>query len=208
MKRDAEATRERILAAASIEFAERGLAGARIDRIAAGAASNVRLIYAHFVSKENLFALTLDRELTAMATAVPVDVDDLPGWVGRLFDYHHARPSGVRISLWRELERPDLGPDDARVYAEKVESMLPVFGDRAAAIDVLVLLYGMAQAWFFTPVGLRGVDGSDPLGDDRILNHRRTLIAAASALTENRQRVQSHPPVQHDSRMVSQNTAR
>ena len=61
MKRDAEATRERILTAASVEFAERGFAGARIDRIAAGATSNVRLIYAHFDSKENLFAVTLDR---------------------------------------------------------------------------------------------------------------------------------------------------
>ena len=182
MKRDAEATRERILAAASVEFAERGLAGARIDRIAAGATSNVRLIYAHFGSKENLFALTLDRELTAMAEAVPVDPEDLPGWVGRLFDYHRENPSGVRISLWRELQRPDLGPDDARVYAEKVGAMAPKTEDRAAAIDLLVLLYGMAQSWFFTPVGLRGVDGSDPQGDVRIDQHRRALVTAAGAL--------------------------
>ncbi|MBD7956521.1 TetR family transcriptional regulator [Microbacterium sp. Sa4CUA7] len=202
MKRDAEATRERILAAASIEFAERGLAGARVDRIASGATSNVRLIYAHFASKENLFALTLDRELTAMATAVPVDVDDLPGWVGRLFDYHRAHPAGVRMSLWRELERPDLGPDDARVYAEKVEAMAPAFGDRAAAIDLLVILYGMAQAWFFTPIGLRGVDGSDPLGEDRIGDHRRTLVAAASALTEAHWLAPSHRSARHDSRLV------
>ena len=186
MKRDAQATKERILAAASDEFAERGLAGARIDRIAAGAASNVRLIYAHFVSKENLFALTLDRELTTMAEAVPIDVDDLPGWVGRLFDYHHEHPSGVRISLWRELERPDLGPDDARVYLEKVETMAPTAADRATAIDLLVLLYGMAQSWFFTPVGLRAVDGSDPLSDARIHLHRRTLVAAARALVESK----------------------
>ncbi|MBB5843999.1 AcrR family transcriptional regulator [Conyzicola lurida] len=186
MKRDAEATRERILAAASAEFAERGLAGARIDRIAAGAASNVRLIYAHFTSKDNLFAVTLDRELTAMAEAVPVDVDDLPGWVGRLFDYHREHPSGVRISLWRELERPDLGPEDAPVYAAKVATMAGATGSAAAAVDLLVLLYGMAQAWFFTPAGLRGVDGSDPHGDDRAREHRAALVAAAETLTTNR----------------------
>jgi len=56
--------------------------------------------------------------------------------------------------------------------------------DKEAAIDLLVLLYGMAQAWFFTPVGLRGVDGSDPLSASRIDYHRRTLVAAASALVE------------------------
>jgi len=186
MKRDAAATRERILAAATIEFAERGLAGARIDRIAAGATSNVRLLYAHFASKENLFALTLDRELTAMAEAVPIDVDDLPGWVGRLFDYHREHPSGVRISLWRELERPDLGPDDAHVYAEKVATMAGATTGTAAAIDLLVLLYGMAQAWFFTPAGLRGLDGSDPDGDTRARAHRLTLVAAATTLTRGR----------------------
>jgi AcrR family transcriptional regulator len=183
MKRDADATRERILAAASVEFADRGLAGARIERIAAGATSNVRLLYAHFSSKENLFALTLDRELTAMAEAVPVDVDDLPGWVGRLFDYHREHPSGVRISLWRELERPNLGPDNALVYAEKVGAMATTTRNRESAIDLLVLLYGMAQAWFFTPVGLRAADGGDPLSDTRIRDHRLALVAAATALT-------------------------
>ena len=186
MKRDAEATKGRILAAASVEFAERGLAGARIDRIAAGATSNVRLIYANFTSKENLFAVTLDRELTAMAEAVPVDVNDLPGWVGRLFDYHREYPAGVRISLWRELERPDLGPDDARVYAEKVAAMAASTNGTASAIDLLVLLYGMAQAWFFTPVGLRGADGSDPLDAVRISIHRQALVSAASTLVKNR----------------------
>ena len=182
MTRDSEATRARILAAAAAEFADHGLAGARIDRIAAGAASNVRLIYAHFGSKEALFGLALERELTTMAEAVPVDVDDLPGWVGRLFDYHRRHPAGARISLWRELERPDLGPDDARVYAEKIQAMVPTMGDKTTAIDLLVLLYGMAQAWFFTPVGLRGVDGSDPLSDSRIRHHRSALIAAAADL--------------------------
>lgn len=182
MKRDAEATKERILTAATLEFADRGLAGARIDRIAANATSNVRLIYAHFGSKENLFAVTLDRELTAMAEAVPVDPDDLAEWVGRLFDYHRERPSGVRMSLWRELERPDLGPDDARVYADKVRAMARNRGDQATAIDLLVLLYGMAQSWFFTPVGLRGADGSDPIADARIEHHRRALVDAAAAL--------------------------
>lgn len=135
-------------------------------------------------SKENLFAVTLDRELTAMAQAVPVDVDDLAGWVGRLFDYHREHPSGVRISLWRELERPDLGPDDARVYAEKVHAIAPSTDQRATAIDLLVLLYGMAQSWFFTPMGLRRVDGCDPLSDDRIRLHRSVLIAVASALVD------------------------
>ncbi|MCU1479788.1 MAG: transcriptional regulator, TetR family [Subtercola sp.] len=184
MARDADATRERILTAAAHEFAERGLAGARIDRIAAGAASNVRLIYSHFGSKENLFGEVLNRELTALAETVPVDVDDLPGWVGRLFDYHRVHPAAVRISLWRELERPELGPDHSPLYAEKVAAMASTAGAADTAVDLLVLLYGMAQAWFFTPLGLRRSDGSDPLTEERISAHRRTLVAATRALTD------------------------
>ncbi|UFS59433.1 TetR family transcriptional regulator [Subtercola endophyticus] len=184
MARDADATRERILATAADEFAERGLAGARIDRIASGAASNVRLIYAYFGSKENLFGAVLNRELTALAEAVPVDVDDLPEWVGRLFDYHRAHPAAVRISLWRELERPELGPDHSPLYAVKVAAIATTVNTADTAVDLLVLLYGMAQAWFFAPVGLKRADGSDPETDKRISAHRRTLVAAARALIE------------------------
>ncbi len=183
MARNADATKERILVAAADEFAANGLAGARIDRIAANAASNVRLIYAHFGSKEDLFAAVLDRELTTLAEAVPVDVDDLPGWVGRLFDYHLAHPAGVRMSLWRELERPGLGPDHSPLYSEKTAAIAAKVGAADAAVDLLTLLYGMAQAWFFTPLGLRGSDGSDPQSDRRISTHRRALVAAARDLT-------------------------
>ena len=55
MPRDADATRARILDAAVAEFSARGLAGARIDRIAEAAAANKRMIYVHFGSKDGLF---------------------------------------------------------------------------------------------------------------------------------------------------------
>ena len=45
MKRDAQATRQRIFDAATAEFAQYGIAGARIDRIAAAAGSNKAMIY-------------------------------------------------------------------------------------------------------------------------------------------------------------------
>jgi hypothetical protein len=47
------------------------------------ASSHIRLIYAHFASKENFFALTFGRELTAMPEVDPIDVNDFPGWHGR-----------------------------------------------------------------------------------------------------------------------------
>lgn len=53
--RDAEATREALLAAATEVFAERGFDGARVDAIAARAGVNKAMIHYHFGSKEGLY---------------------------------------------------------------------------------------------------------------------------------------------------------
>jgi len=59
--RDAERSQRDILDAAMAEFAEHGLGGARMDRIAARAAVNKRLIYYYFENKESLFLAVLER---------------------------------------------------------------------------------------------------------------------------------------------------
>ena len=59
--RDAERSQNDILHAALGEFAQHGLGGARMDRIAERAAVNKRLIYYYFESKERLFLAVLER---------------------------------------------------------------------------------------------------------------------------------------------------
>ena len=58
--RDPDATRKRILAAAKVEFARKGLGGARVDDIATRAKANKRMMYHYFGNKEELFRLTLE----------------------------------------------------------------------------------------------------------------------------------------------------
>ena len=58
--RDAERSRESILDAARDEFAQHGLGGARMDRIAERAAVNKRLIYYYFGNKDELFLAVLE----------------------------------------------------------------------------------------------------------------------------------------------------
>ena len=58
--RDAERSQKDILKAALAEFAEHGLGGARMDRIAERAAVNKRLIYYYFENKESLFLAVLE----------------------------------------------------------------------------------------------------------------------------------------------------
>ncbi|VTY39992.1 HTH-type transcriptional repressor NicS [Xylophilus ampelinus] len=59
--RDADRSQAAILLAARDEFANHGLAGARVDRIAERADVNKRLIYYYFGSKDDLFLAVLER---------------------------------------------------------------------------------------------------------------------------------------------------
>jgi AcrR family transcriptional regulator len=58
--RDAGRSREAILDAGRDEFAQHGLGGARMDRIAERAAVNKRLIYYYFGNKDELFLCVLE----------------------------------------------------------------------------------------------------------------------------------------------------
>jgi AcrR family transcriptional regulator len=58
--RDASGSRTRILDAATAEFARHGFGGARVDRIAAAASANKRMLYYYFGNKDALFAAVLE----------------------------------------------------------------------------------------------------------------------------------------------------
>ena len=64
MPRRARVSPDRILAAAALEFSERGFAGARVDRIARRAKVNKAMLYYHFKSKDRLYKTLLRRMFT------------------------------------------------------------------------------------------------------------------------------------------------
>ena len=80
MVRDAEQTKQRLLEAAIAEFSAYGIAGARVDRIAAGAGANKSLIYSYFGSKEKLFEAVTTALLLDTVSEAPITPDDLPGY--------------------------------------------------------------------------------------------------------------------------------
>lgn len=105
MVRDAEATRQRLLDAAADEFAARGIAGARVDRIAHAARSNKAQIYHYFGSKDALFEAVFDRIVEATLRDIPIDPTNLPEYAGRLFDRYQSHPEVQRLATWYRLER-------------------------------------------------------------------------------------------------------
>jgi len=67
--RDPGRTRQRILDAATVEFARYGLGGARVDRVAARAGANKRMLYYYFGSKEALFLAALEARYAHIRSA-------------------------------------------------------------------------------------------------------------------------------------------
>jgi len=73
--RDSEASRSAILAAALAEFAGHGLAGARMDAIAAAARVNKALLYYYFRSKDELHAAVLDEFFQRLRASIEHALD-------------------------------------------------------------------------------------------------------------------------------------
>jgi AcrR family transcriptional regulator len=82
--------RERLLRAATLEFAGYGFAGARISRIVKKAGSNPRMIYHYFGSKSGLYVAVLEEALSGLrAQELRLDVEHLDPLEGvlQLFDF-------------------------------------------------------------------------------------------------------------------------
>jgi AcrR family transcriptional regulator len=101
---DPDQTRRDILAVATEEFASKGLAGARIDEIAARTRTSKRMIYYYFGSKEGLYVAVLEeayRNIRHIEHDLAVDhltpEAALRELVGFSFDRHQENPAFVRL---------------------------------------------------------------------------------------------------------------
>ncbi|MER6558997.1 TetR family transcriptional regulator [Streptomyces sp. NPDC001027] len=188
-------TRERIVAAATAEFARYGIAGARIDRIAKAAKTSKERVYAHFRGKEQLYRFVSGRELTAVAEATRMDPADLPGYAGRIHDYFTTHPERHRLMAWGQLELgPDDTPDDDPVRQTLVHKAEQLRAAQKAGgldpdwdpLDVLVIVNQIATSWANQPglaVEIPQQDSADYLAARRaaIVSAVQRIFPAAEA---------------------------
>ncbi len=147
-KRDANRSKSSILHAAITEFAARGLAGTRVDEVAARAGVNKSLIYQYFGSKQELYAEALNAVLQAITeksaehsrTFVQGAASGEVYATARAFLEKHltlleAIPEYPRLLAWENLEggrtlaRLPLQQTYA-VFLKRIESMLQPLVDR------------------------------------------------------------------------------
>jgi AcrR family transcriptional regulator len=69
LRRDPAKNQERILKAATAEFARYGLGGARVDRIAERAGANKRMLYYYYGNKEALFLAVMEASYERIRSA-------------------------------------------------------------------------------------------------------------------------------------------
>ncbi|AMW21235.1 TetR family transcriptional regulator [Mycobacteroides chelonae] len=186
MPPDASATKKRLLDAAYAEFAEHGLAGARVDRIGAAAGANKRLLYVYYTNKETLFDTVVAHSIQRMSDAVPFTPEDLPGYAGALFDHLIKHPEHLRLATWAQLERPVAGPAETAAYAAKIKAIAETrsLSGRVQPADILALILGLTTAWFGASPALRGLADSEPFSPQRLTTHRAVLIATVEALID------------------------
>lgn len=110
--KDPERTRAEILRVAIQEFGEKGLAGARIDAIAAATRTSKRMIYYYFGSKDGLYLAALERSYSDVRDdELRLQLDEMEPesalrcLVTVMFDHHLGNENYVRMVMSENINR-------------------------------------------------------------------------------------------------------
>lgn len=196
-----EASRAAILRAATREFADYGIDGARTDAIARDAKVNKALLYYYFKDKETLYGAALDDAFAGLKAAVFKVLDsDLPpraklqAYVGAYFDFIASNQMYPRL-MQREMMRAKEGRSPhldklAREYLQpifkRVSNLLREGIDEGEFRDVdpvhFVPTMVASIIFYFSgaPV-MQKIVGFNPLAPERIAERRVAVLDFISA---------------------------
>ncbi|WP_345455958.1 TetR family transcriptional regulator [Nocardioides marinquilinus] len=185
--RDGRRSRMRLLDAAAAEFAAHGIAGARVDRIAAAAGVNKAQMYGWYGSKDGLFDAVLAAQLDRIVDTVPLTADDLPGYAVALYDSYLTDPELVRLASWTRLERKPTGEmpgvtaeltDPKREAIARAQRAGRVVDDLAPD-DVYAVVIALAGTWGPVSGTFAASAGDDPADHERRRTALRAVVARA-----------------------------
>jgi AcrR family transcriptional regulator len=199
-QRDAEQTRTAILEAAKTEFADKGLAGARVDEIARLTSTSKHMIYYYFQSKEGLYRAVLEQAYAHFRLAEEtVDTDQLDpiaalmSLVGLTFDFRLSNPAYVRIIMAENMNNGahiqfvgDL--ENRRVILKTIQKIVDngvASGKFRSDIDVLQLhmtISGLAFFFVSNRYTFGHIFGVDLTAPDMVAARRQHIIDAALSI--------------------------
>jgi AcrR family transcriptional regulator len=199
-QRDPEGMRLRILEAAKQEFAAHGLAGARVDRIAAKAGANKRMLYYHVGNKEDLYLTVLEgayEKIRAEERGLDLEHLDPPEAIKRLIDftwsYFLRNPEFLALLNTENLARAKHLKRSTRVksmhspFVEMIGTVVNrgvASGDFPVAVDPVQLYISIAALSFFylsNSATLSVIFGRDLLAHDAKDERRDHMVALVLA---------------------------
>jgi AcrR family transcriptional regulator len=134
---EAERSIADIIAVATAEFAEKGLAGARIDEIAERTRTSKRMIYYYFKSKEGLYLAVLEEAYHGIrAIEATLDLEHLPpkqalrALVGFTFDYQRANPDFIRLVMNENMHKGEFlgkSPNMRALNAPAIDALRDIY---------------------------------------------------------------------------------
>ncbi len=200
-QRDPEGMRLRILEAAKQEFAAHGLAGARVDRIAAKAGANKRMLYYHVGKKDDLYLAVLEgayEKIRAEERGLDLEHLDPPDAIERLitftWNYFIRNPEFLallnteNLAKARHLKRSTKVKSMHSPFVEMIRTVVTrgvESGDFVVAVDPVQLYISIAALCFFylsNSATLSVIFGRDLLKQearDQRLAHMVALVLAA-----------------------------
>jgi AcrR family transcriptional regulator len=200
-QRDPEGMRLRILDAAKEEFAAHGLAGARVDRIAAKAGANKRMLYYHVGKKDELYLTVLEgayEKIRAEERGLDLEHLDPPEAIERLiqftWNYFLRNPEFLallnteNLAKARHLKRSTKVKSMHSPFVEMIRTVVRrgvQSGDFVVAVDPVQLYISIAALCFFylsNAATLSVIFGRDLLNEgarDARLDHMVALVLAA-----------------------------
>ena len=188
-----------VFAAAAVEFATHGYAGANMDRIARAARLNKAMIYYHFKSKADLYREILHDMFGAVRTrigqvAASADAPEekIRAYVAAIAIEAEARPHFPPIWLREIAEGAEHVDDITLGYVRDVLGALGGIiaeGVRAGRFQpahpllvqggiIAPLMFFLATAPLRRKIARAGVDGLDAISRDTVVTHIQNLTLA------------------------------
>ncbi len=162
---DPERTMAEILLVATQEFADKGLAGARIDEIAAATRTSKRMIYYYFASKEGLYLAVLEaayrrmRQIEADLHLQDLEpVQALKALVEFTYDHHQDNEHFIRLVMSENIQRGEYigqSKDIQQLNGSAIQTLQNVYergvksGDFRAGLTPLDIHSAISALTFF-----------------------------------------------------------
>jgi TetR/AcrR family transcriptional regulator len=195
-RKNPELSRRAILEAAAAEFANEGIAGARIDAIAAAAGVNKALLYYYFQDKETLYGAVLEQTFQGLLEDLVriLDTDRSAGYkvlAYALTHFNHvAAHPHYRRMVQHEMMRAGAG--QMRHFEKLVQTFFRPLLQRLTEVLETGIAKGEFQkiepfqfvnsmiavvVFYFTAVPvMRAVGGFDPLSPEALNRRRRSML--------------------------------